>query len=222
MPFVAFDLYGINNDTLQSVLLILLIDTLYTFDRVIVRLQEVFGNDMKSLQDPSECKKLFRYWYQWALHDYVACSHAGTYTPLLTVLKETLARALKCYFADEYDQDALVADSSQIQTVMKSFDELELDPKAIEAFQLIHEQQQKSDVKWDIWVLSSIGYNDTAKLISRQDLLNSYIADSNIHCCDDLKVSKPHPKVYSELMRQAVHNTKRIEVKRRGRDFYSY
>jgi hypothetical protein len=64
---------------------------------------------------------------------------------------------------------------------------------------------------WDIWILSNSGLDDTMHLLDRMQLLH-YVGD-NLLCCDQLRLAKPHPKIYSELMRLAVHRTKRIEVR---------
>jgi FMN phosphatase YigB (HAD superfamily) len=89
---------------------------------------------------------------------------------------------------------------------MTAFDTILPDTQALEALELLRE----ADEQWDIWILSDGDYNDALQLLKRNEL-SGYIKD-NILCCDDLRISKPHPKVYSELMRMAVHKTQRIEV----------
>lgn len=136
------------------------------------------------------------------MRDYIASSQAGKYCPLLKVLGITLPRALLC-FSDEIE---IGATEVEIQKIMTSFDTILPDTQALEALELLRE----ADEQWDIWILSDGDYNDASQLLKRNEL-SGYIKD-NILCCDDLRISKPHPKVYSELMRMAVHKTQRIEV----------
>lgn len=146
-------------------------------------------------------RSFFYYWYNTALRDYVAASHAGEYRPLLQVLKITLSRALLC-FSEEIE---IIATEAETQTIMLAFNEMEPPSQVSEALDLLLQAEEQ----WDIWVLSNGDYEGAKQLLSRTKLA-AYIGD-NILCCDDLGISKPHPKVYSELMRMAVHRTKRIE-----------
>jgi FMN phosphatase YigB (HAD superfamily) len=170
---------------------------LFTFDKVIERIKKTLGFKM----DDRVAKRFFEYWYNYALRDYIASSQAGKYRPLKRVLEATLTRSLLCYF----DNDEYNTTEVDMEALLASFDAIELDPRALEALQML-----KAEGKWDIWVLATGGYQDTVQLLNRADL-EKFIGD-NILCCDDLRISRPHPKVYSEMMRLAVHKTKRIEV----------
>lgn len=121
--------------------------------------------------------------------------------PLLKVLEYTLPRALLCF-----NQSITELTELQVESIMISFGCIEPDSQAIQALDLLVSK------KWDVWVLS-VGGLESTQAVLHQNLLSKYIGD-RILCCDDLKISKPHPKVYSELMRLAVHETQRIEVKK--------
>ncbi|KAI7893372.1 HAD-like domain-containing protein [Mucor mucedo] len=183
MPFVAFDLYG----------------TLCTFEKIIDKIEETFSQQAFEMT-PRLARQFFTFWYNIALRDYIATSQAGRYCPLLKVLKVTLTRALLC-FSDDYE---ITATDVQIEAIMTAFDTIEPDTEALKALDMLVLE------KWDIWVLSVGGTVDTTALLCRTGL-DAYTSSNNMLCCDDLRISKPHPKVYSELMRMAVHKTQRIE-----------
>lgn len=149
---------------------------------------------------PRLAKQLFTFWYNSALRDYIATSQAGRYCPLLKVLKVTLTRALLC-FSDDFE---ITATDIEMQMIMMAFDTIEPDTQAIQALDMLVLE------KWDIWVLSTGGSIDTETLLNRTKL--DRYTNNNLLCCDNLRISKPHPKVYSELMRMAVRKTQRIEV----------
>ncbi|KAG2233132.1 HAD-like domain-containing protein [Thamnidium elegans] len=169
--------------------------TLCTFDQVI----ETISKTLFRQEHHHLAKPFFTFWYAFGLRDYIATSQAGKYVPLIKVLKYTLPRALLCF-----DQAMMELTDLQVQSIMISFDHIEPDPQAILALDLLVSK------KWDVWVLSVGGLERTQAVLNR-NLLSKYVND-NILCCDDLKLSKPHPKVYSELMRLAVHKTQRIET----------
>ncbi|KAI7905761.1 HAD-like domain-containing protein [Cokeromyces recurvatus] len=201
MPFVAFDLQG----------------TLFTFNKVIDKIQETLKNTkvpdiITSSQQQQTAKRFFEYWYYSALCEYIACSQAGTYESLRNVMNATLARAFVCYFDVNEIETILDEPSRWIDSIMQAaFDDMELAVDAIEALNLLLKENEGREYGWDIWILSSYsGLKETIELLKRTGL-SAFIEEENIISCDDLKISKPHPKVYSELMRTAVHKTKRIE-----------
>ncbi|CDH59921.1 haloacid dehalogenase [Lichtheimia corymbifera JMRC:FSU:9682] len=182
MPAVAFDILG----------------TLFTFDKVVACLQETF-NELASEQ---AAKHLFRDWFSSGTRDFFGTSHAGRYIPLLKVLKSTLTRAM---LIAGYDAPSL----EQIEAVMKTFNELEPAVSALDALALFQEKG------WDIWIVTNGSHDTISRLLERAGLFHFFRQGSdkeiNVMSCDDLGISKPHPKVYSELMRIAVHRTQRIE-----------
>lgn len=151
--------------------------------------------------DKKTAKKFFEYWYNYALRDYIACSQAGKYRSLRCVLEATFTRALLCYF----DNDECSAAEGDMEMIMASFDAIEPDPLVLQTLEML-----KDEGTWDIWILTTAEYAQTIQLLDNANLTR-FIGD-NILCCDNLRLSKPHPKVYSEMMRLAVHKTKRIEV----------
>lgn len=204
MPFVAFDLQGTilykktkKKKKIEKLTLCFKKKkgTLCTFEKVI----KVISETQVQQKDDAIAKEFFSYWYTCALRDYIGTSQAGKYSALIKILKFTLPRALLCF------RDGLMrCNETEMQDIMTCFDQIEPDAQAMEALDLLVLN------KWDIWVLSVGSMERTESLLDRTGL-KKYIGD-NILCCDDLNLSKPHPKVYSELMRLAVHRTQRIEV----------
>lgn len=104
-----------------------------------------------------------------------------------------------------------IPSADEIDRIIATFADLDPAPTAREALQLLKKNG------WDLWIATNGGYQSTQALLESKDLLNYFRLDGqkdtlNILSCDDLRISKPHPKVYSEVMRLAVHRTQRIEV----------
>ncbi|KAI9243315.1 HAD-like domain-containing protein [Helicostylum pulchrum] len=169
--------------------------TLCTFEKVI----ETISKTLFQQEHHDLAKPFFTLWYAFGLRDYIATSQAGKYVPLIKILEYTLPRALICF-----DQAIMELTDLQVESIMISFDYIEPDSQAILALDLLVSK------KWDVWVLS-VGGLESTQAVLRQNSLSKYVG-GRILCCDDLKLSKPHPKVYSELMRLAVHETQRIEA----------
>ena len=173
--------------------------TLFSFDKVVSCLQETF----KELASEQAAKHLFRDWLWSGTRDFFGTSHAGRYVPFMKVLKSTLTRTM---LIAGYNAPSL----EQIDAIMKTFHELEPTASALDALTLLNEKG------WDVWIVTNGSHAATCRLLERVDLLNFFKQDPeqeiNVMSCDDLGISKPHPKVYSELMRIAVHRTQRIEV----------
>lgn len=173
-----------------------------SFDKIIERIEEIFSLRKEFTVTRPLARSFFYYWYNTALRDYVAASHAGEYRTLLQVLNVTLSRALLC-FSEEIE---IFVTEAETHKLMSAFNDMEPPTQVSEALDLLLEAEEQ----WDIWVLSNGDYEGAKQLLHKTNLA-AYVGD-NILCCDDLRISKPHPKVYSELMRMAVHRTKRIEV----------
>lgn len=93
---------------------------------------------------------------------------------------------------------------------MDAFSELTPAATAIDAIELLKKRG------WDIWIVTNGSSQGTSELLRKHGLLehihDETTGELNLFSCDDLRISKPHPKVYSEVMRLAVHRTRRIEV----------
>ncbi|CEJ03124.1 hypothetical protein RMCBS344292_17113 [Rhizopus microsporus] len=172
-----------------------LFGTLCTFDKVVQKIEAIL-NKQYQIHD-KQAKNFFYNWYNTALRDYIATSFAGRYCPLKKVLKATLERALiNEGYTSQIDEDRF----------LEALDAMEPSSDAIEALNILSNKKE-----WDIWILSTSGNrSETIEFLKRMNMID-YIDTQNILCCDDLCISRPHPKVYSELMRMAVHRTKRIE-----------
>ncbi|KAI8997065.1 HAD-like domain-containing protein [Pilobolus umbonatus] len=169
-------------------------DTLYTVDGIIQCMDDIFKSKDNTITI-QQVKHFYDVWHNTALRDYMASSHAGKYRTLLSILKAILPRTC-------LSEGYLPLTETEEDRIMRCFQDRSIDPQALEALKLLGNE-------WHVWFLSAGSYSDTTQFIQQNDL-RSYVGE-NILCCDDLKVSKPHPKVYSEIMRMAVHRTKRIE-----------
>lgn len=165
---------------------------------MIVRLQETFEE-----LTPDKAAHLFADWLLSGTRDFFGSSHAGRYKPIMTVLKSTLTRTMLIAGYNAPSQE-------QIESIMKAFQELEPTDSAFDALTLLHKKG------WDVWIVTNGSYDTTCSMLERAGLLDFFRQgpeqELNVMSCDDLGISKPHPKVYSELMRIAVHRTQRIEV----------
>lgn len=178
--------------------LVYIIDTLCSFEKVIQRVEKVLNTQSNTCINSQKASIFFFNWYNTALRDYIATSLAGRYCPLKKVLKATLVRALYHEGLEEpIDEDMM----------MEALKAIEPSATAFDALRLLNNHKE-----WDVWILSSSGtHEETIEFLKHVGLLD-YVNTHNILCCDNLRISRPHPKVYSELMRLAVHQTKRIEV----------
>jgi FMN phosphatase YigB (HAD superfamily) len=89
---------------------------------------------------------------------------------------------------------------------MDAFRLLTANPEANEAMKLL----QDDELDWDMWGLTIGDFGEALHHLGKAKL-GRYTGEHFV-CCDELHVAKPHPKVYSELMRMAVHNKQKIEV----------
>ncbi|KAI9313293.1 HAD-like domain-containing protein [Dichotomocladium elegans] len=175
MPAVAFDFLG----------------TLFSFDKVIDLFVDVFGPEFSTRQS-AQC--FFYDWFWAGLRDYVAASHSGRYCPLATALKSTLIRACLVHGL------TLLPAADQIDQIMAAFGELEPAPSALEALGLLKENN------WDIWIVTNASYEATVAMLEKNAITDYFrlqvnartmsypSVELNILSCDDLGVSKPHPK----------------------------
>ena len=176
--------------------------TLCSYDPVIEQVKEILGRYTKTDLTIELAKSFFDQWYSEAVRDYIATSQAGDYCPLRKVLEATLERTLLCFS----EQVELTTQKVELRLIMTAFDKVELVSEWPEVLTLF----QKEDAQWDVLILSNGNMEETKQLLQNKMILSN--VNVNIICCDDLQLTKPHPKVYSELMKLAVHNTKRIEV----------
>lgn len=173
-----------------------MLGTLFAFDAVVDTL-----HDNLKLSSKDECHRLFQTWLWSSLRDYFASSHNGPYIQLMKVLKYSLQRTLT---AQRYD---ITVDEDTLTQIMASFKRLEPMPTACEAIALL---QKEGD--WNIWAITNGGKEATKELLKRAGILDAFGGGANIQSCDDLLLSKPHPKVYTEFMRTVIGQTKTIEV----------
>ncbi|WP_166482422.1 haloacid dehalogenase type II [Scytonema sp. UIC 10036] len=135
-------------------------------------------------------------WFTQSLRDAFALSHAGSYCPLKEVLEAELPRTLKML--------GVQADGVQISQIVASFAELDLQPDAIESFQMLKE------AGCSIIALTNGSEDSTRKLLKRADAIEYF---DSIFSCDTVQKTKPHPDVYalvkqdnkSDIWMVAVH-----------------
>ena len=91
-------------------------------------------------------------WFAQTLRDAFALSHAGGYRPLKQVLEAELPRTMKVLGID--------LDTIQLSHVVASFAELELQPGALEAFQIL------TEAGWQLIALTNGSEDSTHKYCS--------------------------------------------------------
>ncbi|RUP45662.1 HAD-like domain-containing protein [Jimgerdemannia flammicorona] len=171
------------------------IGTLFALDVAIDQLAATFPN----LSVPSHVA--FYLWLWAGLRDYFASSHAGPYVPLMTVLRASLPRTLAVV-----GYDMSVVKDEDYDAVMASFKRLELAPGMADAVKRL------SGLGWEVWGVTNGGKEATIASLGRTGLLEYFGGGKNVQSCDDLQLSKPHPRVYNTWMRTVVHETKKIET----------
>ncbi len=128
----------------------------------------------------------FEVWFSGALRDYFARSHSGAYTPLKDVLETTVERAA---LLTGWELRANV-----LPELMQSMPELKTVDGAKAA---LTELDQKG---WKKLAVTNSSRELVETLLDRGDLSSLFDA---VITCDDLGVSKPHPRVYEEVKRQS-------------------
>jgi FMN phosphatase YigB (HAD superfamily) len=149
-----------------------------------------------------ESKRLFHTWLWSSLRDYFATSHNGPYIQLMVILRSSLQRTIS---AQGYN---IIIDTDSLCQIMDTFKTLDPMPTAVDAIRLLQKQGN-----WNIWAITNGGKEATANLLRRAGILDAFGGGANIQSCDDLLLSKPHPRVYTELMRTVIRQTKVIEVR---------
>ena len=118
-------------------------------------------------------------WFAQSLRDAFAFSHAGGYRPLKEIMQAELPRTLQAL--------KIELESSQLSQVIATLGELELQPKAKEAFEIL------TTFGWKIIALTNGSKESTDKLLERAGV-QKYFAE--VYSCDAIAVTKPHPDVY--------------------------
>lgn len=125
-------------------------------------------------------------WFTQTLRDAFATSSAGSYRPLKEVLQAELPRTLKML--------DVKADSVQLEQIVKSFTELELQPDAIQSFEMLE------NAGYSIIALSNGSEDSTRKLLESAGAIKYF---RQIFSCDAVSKTKPHPDVYSLVKQDA-------------------
>jgi 2-haloacid dehalogenase len=123
-------------------------------------------------------------WFGTSLRDYFAISHAGDYVPFVKVLAADLKRALKEVGID-LTEDA-------VNEVMGSLGDLDLNDGAKEAFEHL------SGAGFQIVTLTNGSAEFTSAALARHGLEEGV---AHVLSCDEVRVSKPHPRVYEMAQR---------------------
>ena len=118
-------------------------------------------------------------WFAQSLRDAFGFSHAGGYQPLKEILQSELPRTLKLLKID--------LKSRQLSEVMATFSELDLQPFAIEAFEML------TQADWKIAALTNGSEKSTRNLLERAGVQQYF---TEVYSCDAIAVTKPHPDVY--------------------------
>lgn len=125
-------------------------------------------------------------WFAQALRDSFAFSHAGGYKPLKEILATELPRTLKLL--------KVAVNSTQISQVMATFSELDLQPGAIEAFQMLTEEG------FYLVALTNGSKNSTHQLLERAGVQKYF---TQVFSCDAIARTKPHKDAYAMIQKDS-------------------
>ena len=128
-------------------------------------------------------------WFSQALRDAFALSHAGGYQPLKEILQAQLPRTLRTF--------EIELDSEQLSRVIKTLGELELQPTATEAFEVLDK------FGWHIVTLTNGSKDSTLNLLERVNVRKYF---SEVYSCDAIAKTKPHPDVYQIISADNLAN----------------
>jgi len=119
-------------------------------------------------------------WFAQTLRDAFALSHAGGYRPLKEVLEAELPRTMKLL--------GIELDTAQLSYAVKSFSELQLQPGAMDAFQIL------TEAGWQLVALTNGSEDSTRKLLERANASEHF---ASIFSGDAIQKTKPHPDIYA-------------------------
>ncbi|WP_319422442.1 HAD hydrolase-like protein [Pleurocapsa sp. FMAR1] len=129
-------------------------------------------------------------WFAQSLRDAFAFSHAGEYQPLKKFLQAELPRTMKLLDIN--------LSSGQLEQIMTTFSELELQPGAKEAFQTL------TEAGWRVLALTNGSKNSTRDLLERAAVQQYF---TEIYSCDAIAFTKPHPDVYKMIQTDNLEET---------------
>ena len=129
-------------------------------------------------------------WFSQALRDAFAFSHAGKYKALKEILRAELPRTLKLL--------EIEVDSAQCDRVMATFSQLNLQPRAKEAFEIL------TEAGWEIIALTNGSKDATDKLLENAGVKKHF---AEVYSCDEITTTKPHPDVYNLVQNSSLENT---------------
>ena len=128
-------------------------------------------------------------WFSQSLRDAFGLSHSGGYRPLKEILQAELPRTLKAF--------KIELNFNQLSQVIKTLGQLELQPKAQEAFKIL------TTSGWKIMALTNGSKDSTNKLLERAEVQKYF---TEVYSCDAISVTKPHPDVYEMIRTNNLEN----------------
>lgn len=128
-------------------------------------------------------------WFSQSLRDAFAFSHAGGYQPLKEILQAQLPRTLKTF--------KIEPNSAQLSRIIDTFSQLELQPGAKEAFEVL------TATGWQIIALTNGSEAATCQLLKSAGVEPYF---SKVYSCDAIARTKPHPDVYQMIPTEGIKN----------------
>ena len=160
--------------------------TCFDFDAGIEAIETRLGQQLKAVNVDS--KTLFFSWFYSAQRDFTYASIVGDYVPIALVLKSTLRRA--CLIVDlPKEQSPTDADVAEI---MKAVTSLRARPGLKACYDGLR------DAGWDVYGVTNGGKETSLKYYA---LANIELDDQHLLSCDEVKVAKPHIRVYENANR---------------------
>jgi 2-haloacid dehalogenase len=136
------------------------------------------------LTDAGAPEQALDLWFAESLRDYFARSHAGEYVPLRDVLQAELPRTLTSLGIDPAED--------LVERAIGAFASLDAQPGANQAC------AELAEAGWTLLALTNSSEEMTRSLLKRGDIEALF---SEVISCDELRISKPHRKVYERAKR---------------------
>lgn len=157
--------------------------TCFHFGPIISLIEKILKRD-QSIQTSIDATTLFHSWFYAAQRDFTYTSICGSYTPIASILKQTLRRAFA--IVDFPDPHVNIKDED-IESIMAEVRRLPARDGLKEIFDGLRAEG------WDVYAVTNGAKEGSLKYY---ELAGVQLDGDHLLSCDDVRVAKPDPKVY--------------------------
>lgn len=137
-----------------------------------------------AIQTAVDATTLFHSWFYAAQRDFTYTSMCGSYTPIASVLRQTVRRAFAIV---DFPDPEINVSGEDVDAIMSEIKKL----PAREGLRDIFDGLRMEG--WDVYAVTNGGKEGSLKYF---ELANVQLDEDHLLSCDDIKVAKPDPKVY--------------------------